>query len=311
MGKKTRAASLSIASNSLLIMLKITAGILTGSVSLIAEAIHSSMDLAAAFIAFFSVRISDKAPDEKHPFGHGKAENISGVAEGILIFIAAIIIIYEAIQKIIHGVHLETIEIGLVIMAVSIFTNILVSRYLMKTARATDSLALEADAKHLTTDVLTMAGVLTGLILVRITGLQIFDPITAILVALIIMKASFDITKKSFGGLMDTRLPRDEEETIAMVINSHTGPVVSFHDLRTRKAGSHRFIDLHLVMPYKVPLEEAHSLCDHLEEHIKGELPNVYLNIHTEPCSAECEICGITCDAGTNTPPGEEFENRV
>ncbi len=311
MGKKTRAASLSIASNSLLILLKIIAGMLTGSVSLIAEAIHSSMDLAAAFIAFFSVRISDKAPDEKHPFGHGKAENISGVAEGILIFIAAIIIIYEAIQKIIHGVHLETIEIGLVIMAVSIFTNILVSRYLMKTARATDSLALEADAKHLTTDVLTMAGVLIGLALVKITSLQIFDPITAILVALIIMKAAVDITRKSFGGLMDTRLPRDEEETIAMVINSHASSVVSFHDLRTRKAGSHRFVDLHLVLPYKVPLEESHSLCDHLEEHIKGELPNIYLNIHTEPCSTECEICSITCDAGTNTRPGEEFENRI
>ena len=309
MTRKTRAATISIASNSLLILLKIVAGILTGSVSLIAEAIHSCMDLAAAVIAYFSVRISDKSPDEKHPFGHGKAENISGVAEGLLIFIAAIIIVYEAIQKIIKGAHLETVEIGLAIMAVSIVTNILVSRYLMKTARQTDSLALEADARHLTTDVLTMAGVLAGLALARITGLHIFDPITALVVAMMIMKAAYDITKKSFGGLMDTRLPRDEEETIELVINEHIGSLVGFHDMRTRKAGSQRFVELHLVLPYKVALEDAHSVCDHLEDHIKGELPNVDLNIHTEPCSAECGSCSIDCTAGAIQ--GWDYENRV
>jgi cation diffusion facilitator family transporter len=311
MTRKTRAASTSIASNSLLILLKIVAGLLTGSVSLIAEAIHSAMDLAAAIIAFFSVRISDKSPDEQHPFGHGKAENISGVAEGGLIFIAAIIIIYEAIQKIITGSHLETIEIGLGIMAISIFTNILISRFLMKTARATDSLALEADAKHLSTDVLTMAGVLVGLALARITGLYIFDPITALLVALMIIKAAFDITKKSFGGLIDTRLPVDEEETIAMVINEHVGPLVGFHDMRTRKSGSQRFVELHLVMPHSVILEDAHKMCDHLEDHIKEELPNIDLQIHTEPCSTDCEVCSVACDYSTKTKPGEEFENRV
>jgi|WetSurMetagenome_2_1015567.scaffolds.fasta_scaffold269088_1 cation diffusion facilitator family transporter len=311
MTRKTRAASLSIASNSLLILLKIIAGILTGSVSLIAEAVHSSMDLAAAIIAFFSVRISDKAPDEKHPFGHGKAENISGVAEGILIFIAAIIIIYEAVHKIITGAHVATIEIGLGIMGLSIVVNILVSRYLMKTAKATDSLALEADAKHLTTDVLTMGGVLVGLALVRITGLAIFDPITALLVALMIIKAAFDITRKSFGGLIDTRLPLDEEQTIAMVINEHSGSLVGFHDMRTRKSGSHRFVELHLVMPHNVALEDAHKMCDHLEDHLKEELPNIDLQIHTEPCSSECELCRVSFGCGTKTGPGEDFESRV
>ena len=309
MTRKTRAATFSIASNSLLILLKIVAGILTGSVSLIAEAIHSCMDLAAAIIAFFSVRISDKSPDEKHPFGHGKAENISGVAEGLLIFIAAIIIVYEAIQKIIKGAHLETVEIGLAIIAVSIVTNVLVSRYLMRTAKQTDSLALEADAKHLTTDVLTMAGVLVGLVLARITGLDIFDPITALLVAMMIMKAAYDITKKSFAGLMDTRLPRDEEETIELVINDHIGSLVSFHDMRTRKAGSQRFVELHLVLPHKVALEDAHTICDHLEDHIRGELPNVDLSIHTEPCSAECGSCSIDCQ--TVDEREWDFENKV
>ncbi len=309
MTSKIRAASVSIASNSLLILLKIVAGMLTGSVSLLAEAIHSSMDLVAAVIAFFSVRISDKSPDVQHPFGHGKMENISGVAEGLLIFVASGIILYEAIHKIIIGTHLETVEIGLTIMGISIVTNILVSRYLMKTARKTDSLALEADAKHLTTDVLTMAGVLVGLALARITGLDIFDPITALLVAMMIIKAAYDITKKSFAGLMDTRLPLDEEETIALVINEHIGSLVGFHDLRTRKAGSHRFIELHLVLPYQAALEDAHSVCDHIENHIKGELPNIDLNIHTEPCSIRCDSCTIDCKPGAVR--GWDSENQV
>jgi cation diffusion facilitator family transporter len=211
---KTRAAATSIASNTLLILLKIAAGIFTGSISLIAEAIHSTMDLAAAVIAYFSVRVSDKPADEQHPFGHGKMENISGVAEGLLIFVAAGIIIYEAIQRLINGATLEFLEIGLGIMVVSIVVNLLVSRYLLKVSRASDSLALEADARHLTTDIMTMGGVLIGLALVRLTGLTIFDPITAILVSLLIIKTAYDITKKSFGGLIDVRLPKAEEEVI-------------------------------------------------------------------------------------------------
>jgi cation diffusion facilitator family transporter len=295
MNKKTRAASLSVASNTFLILLKVVAGVLTGSVSLIAEAVHSSMDLAAAVIAFFSVRLSDKVADDDHPFGHGKAENVSGVTEGILIFLAAGIIISEAIHRILVSAKLETVEIGLAIMALSIAVNILVSRFLFRTAKLTDSLALEADAKHLSTDVLTMAGVFLGLALVRITGLSIFDPITALLVALMIIKAAYDITRKSYKGLLDTRLPAEEEAAIASVIDEHTGSLVGFHELRTRKAGSKRFIELHLVMPNRVSLEEAHTMCDHLESDIKDRLMNVDLSIHVEPCSTECNSCNVTC----------------
>jgi cation diffusion facilitator family transporter len=143
---KSKAAATSVASNTFLILLKVVAGLLTGSISLIAEAIHSSIDLAAAIIAFISVRISDKPADEQHPFGHGKAENISGVAEAVLIFVAAGIIIFEAIQRFITGTTLELVEVGIGIMVVSIIVNIIVSRYLLKVSRKTDSLALEADA---------------------------------------------------------------------------------------------------------------------------------------------------------------------
>jgi cation diffusion facilitator family transporter len=295
MGIKTKAAAISIASNSFLIILKIVAGILTGSISLIAEAIHSTMDLIAAIIAFFSVRISDKAADEQHPFGHGKAENISGVSEGILIFVAAGIIIYEAVQKIIFGTQLELVEIGIGLMALSIVANLLVSRYLSKIAKQTDSLALEADSKHLTTDVLTMVGVFIGLVLVRVTGWKIFDPITALVVSLLIIKAAYDITRKSFGGLMDTRLPKTEEETIKAIIKDHSTALTGFHEMRTRKAGSQRFVDLHLVLPRKISLESAHEMCSHLEDDLEKRFPNIDVTIHTEPCEAECDGCRAIC----------------
>jgi cation diffusion facilitator family transporter len=295
--KKTRAAAVSIASNASLIVLKIIAGLITGSVSLIAEAIHSTMDLAAAVIAFFSVRVSDQPADRKHQFGHGKAENISGVVEGLLILVAAGLIIYEAIHKIIVGVNLDIIEVGIAIMGVSIVTNFLVSRYLKKVSTATDSLALEADATHLTTDVLTMVGVFVGLVLVSLTGLTILDPIIAIAVALLIVKAAVDIIRKSYGGLMDVSLPENEQKTIEDLLTQHKDYIVEFHRLRTRKAGSQRQIDLHLVISKTAHVEDAHILCDHLETDIEKLLQNAEVNIHVEPCSSDCDDCKVICDS--------------
>ena len=296
LNRKSKAAGISILSNTSLILLKLVAGIVTGSVSLIAEAIHSMMDLLAAVVAFISVRVSDNPPDAKHPFGHGKAENISGVIEGVLIFIAACLIINEAVHKIIEGTSLEMLEIGMIIMAVSIIVNIVVSRYLVKVSRDTDSLALEADATHLTTDVITMVGVLIGLVVVRVTGLYILDPIIAIIVAIIIIKAAFDITRKSFGGLMDTSLPESEQEAITSCVQEHIGIISGFHKLRTRKAGSQRYLDLHLVIPRTESLEQAHSICDHLEKDMKEILERAEVNIHVEPCDTDCGKCPTSCD---------------
>jgi len=292
---KVKAARLSVVSNSFLILLKLFAGFLTGSISLIAEAIHSIIDLVAAIIAFVSVRVSDRPADEQHPFGHGKAENISGVAEAVLIFVAAGLIVSEAVKRLIVGKTLELVEIGIAIMAVSIVVNILVSRYLLKVSSATDSLALEADARHLTTDVVSMVGVLIGLILVRFTGLNILDPIVAILVALLILKTAYDVIRKSFGGLIDVKLPQAEEDEIRSCIMEHNYQLVAFHDLRTRKAGSHRYIELHLVMPKNASVEEAHHMCDHLEQDIRKRLPRTNVTIHVEPCATECEQCSVSC----------------
>jgi cation diffusion facilitator family transporter len=299
--KKSRAAAVSIASNTALILLKLAAGFITGSVSLIAESIHSVMDLIAAIVAFISVRISDSPADKKHQFGHGKAENLSGVIEGILILVAAGLIVNEAVHKIIKGVNLEIIEVGIVIMGVSIVVNIFVSRYLFKVSRATDSLALEADATHLSTDVLTMAGVFIGLIIVRLTGLSILDPMIAILVALLIVKAAVAIIRKSYGGLMDVSLPEGEQALIESCIMQHNDRIIEFHHLRTRKAGSQRQVDLHLVIPKTASVDEAHHLCDHLETDIEGILHNTEVNIHIEPCAASCVDCSVTCRVRNNT----------
>jgi len=290
---KSGAAGLSVASNSLLIILKIAIGIITGSVAILAEGIHSLLDLAAAIIAFFSVRVSDRPADEQHPFGHGKVESISGVVEGILIFIAAGIIIYEAVKRLITGAAVELLEAGIAVMVVSIMVNILVSRRLLKVSMATDSMALYADARHLTTDVWTSVGVLIGLVAVKLSGLNILDPILALLVALFILKAAYDVVRGSFGGLMDVRLPKTEENEIMSCIMEHSGQLVGFHELRTRKAGNQRFIELHLVMPKNASVEEAHRMCDHLEQDIKNRLQFTSITIHVEPCSIECDQCFV------------------
>lgn len=299
---KSGAAALSVGSNALLILLKIAAGLVTGSISILAEAIHSLVDLVASLIAFFSVRIAGHPADEEHPFGHGKAENIAGAVEGGLIFLAAGVIIYEAVRRLkFGGVAIELAEVGVVVMFISVIANIFVSRHLYRIARATDSLALEADADHLRTDVFTSLGVLLGLLAIRLSLLfggeafTILDPLVALGVALLILRTAYRITRKSVAGLLDTRLPMEEEDRIKESIEEHYQELVGFHALRTRKAGGQRHIDLHLVMAKSVSLEEAHRICDHLEEDFEDKLSQTSVVIHCEPCDSECEQCSIIC----------------
>ena len=299
---KTGAAGLSVLSNTLLILLKLVAGILTGSVSIIAEAIHSGIDLLAALIAFVCLRIAGKPADREHPFGHGKVENVSGTIEAVLIFVAAIFIIYEAINRIIAEAIVEYLSIGIAVMAISVVVNIIVSRHLLRIARDSDSIALEADARHLTADVYTSLGVLVGLVLVQVTGLNILDPIIAIGVAIFILRAAYSLTRRAFPPLIDIRLPEDEEELIVSTMSEHMGELVGFHELRTRKAGSERYIELHMIMARDASIERAHSLCDHLEEDIKSRLPNIHVTIHVEPCEMECDTCPDSCPQDQKMP---------
>ncbi len=303
---KKGVAALSITSNATLVVLKLTVGLTIGSVSVISEAIHSSIDLLAATMAFFAVRAAAKPPDDEHLFGHGKAENLSGAVEAVLIFLAAIMIIYEAVQKLMHGVNLESVDLGIVVMGVSAIANTFVSRQLMRVAKATESMALEADAWHLTTDVLTSLGVTVGLVVVRLTGLTVLDPIIAIAVALFICRTAFDITRRSIRDLLDTSLPADEQALIREVLDKHKSDMVGYHEIRSRKSGSERHVDLHLVMNRNVTVQQSHDLCDHLESDLKDALGSLTLNIHVEPCALDCETCESDSEQDGTPSAGEK-----
>ena len=281
MNKKVKIARLSILSNSLLIIMKLVVGLMSGSVSIISEAIHSSMDLVAAVIAFFSVSVSDTPPDSRHPYGHGKVENISGVIEAILIFVAAIWIILEAVRKILgEEIVLESLWLGSVVMVISAIVNIIVSRKLYKVARETKSVALEADALHLKTDVYTSAGVAVGLGLILITDIKWLDPVVAILVALFIIKESYELLKRAFSPLLDTAWGVDEIDELEKKLNDMG---VNYHDLRTRAAGNYRFIDIHVEIPENESVRDAHKYCDMIEDELTDCFSNLNVTIHIEP----------------------------
>jgi len=291
---KTRVALLSVASNSVLVALKIAVGIFIGSVAVISEAVHSGIDLIAAVVALIAVRTSNKPADEKHPFGHGKIENISGTFEAWLIFLAAIWIVYEAVQKLISPAPIETAVLGVGVMLVSALVNIIVSRQLFKVGRQTDSIALQADAWHLRTDVYTSAGVMAGLAMIWWGGrflpgydLNWIDPLCAIAVALLITKAAYDLTKQSAQDLMDANLP-EEEASMRELIKSYRPVIRGFHYLRTRKAGHQRFIEFHIQVDLDMTVNASHSLAQELSRKFKHDFPNSTVTIHIEPCAGEC-----------------------
>jgi cation diffusion facilitator family transporter len=299
---KMKAARISVVSNSLLVSAKLAVGIFMGSVAVLSEAMHSGLDLMASVIAFYAVRKAGKPADERHPYGHGKWENVSGVVEALLILLAAAYIIYEAVLRLQHGsaIKEEHLGMGTAIMGLSAVVNWFVSRYLFQVAGETDSVALEADAWHLRADVYTSAGVLVGLVLIFFTKLTILDSVAAIAVAVLIIKSSVDLTKSAAADLFDTRLPREDEVIIRKVLSGYQEGCVDFHRLRSRKSGSMRFIDLHLVVPRKWSIEEAHQVSDRIEKEIREALANTQVIIHIDPCNKSlnpCESCSREPDA--------------
>jgi cation diffusion facilitator family transporter len=289
---RSGAARLSILVVVCLIALKVAVGAITGSLSILAQAVDSFLDLFAVSITFLAIRVASKPADTEHPFGHGKAENIAAIIQAVLIFLAGGSIIYAAVQRARTETALEMTEAGIAVMAVSILASIFLSRYLRRVAKKEDSAALEANAHNIAADVYSAAAVLIGRAVVRFTGLDIIDDILAGVVALIILKVAFDVLRHSLGALVDVKLPEEEEAAIKLAIMEHfVGEVVSFHKLRTRKAGSQRYIDLHLVMPRLVSIEEAHNMCDHLEKDMKNRLHRTDVTIHVEPCDGKCDAC--------------------
>ena len=295
----TSAAKLLLATVIGLFGLKVVVGMVTGSISIWAQAVDSSLDIFAVVITFLTVGYSAKPADHEHPFGHGKVEDIAAGIQAVLLFGAASAIIYSAITRIIGGEAIQLTEAGIGIMLVSMITNILLSRHLFRVARATESPALEANANNIRGDVYSTTGVLVGLTIVRIGAffgldLDIIDPIIALVVSLLILRATYRVGRMAWGGLIDVRLPREEEDEVMSCIEEHGNQIVGFHELRTRKSGNQRFIDLHLVMPRDASVEEAHRMCDHLEEDLKNRLPNSSVTIHVEPCNVECGECLVS-----------------
>lgn len=283
MNRKVKVSLISIISNSILILFKIIAGILSGSVSIISEAIHSGMDLIASLVAFYSVKESSKPADKDHPYGHGKIENISGIFEGILIFVAAGMIVFEAVKKIINPSVIEKEYIALAVMLFSALVNFFVSRKLYKVAKEEDSMALEADALHLKTDVYTALGVGFGILLIMVTKLSILDSIVAILVAMLIVKEAFELCKNALGYLIDTKLPDKDEEKIKMIIEQNKDKFIDYHKLKTRKSGNMKHIDFHITVNPDLTVREAHNIIAVLKKEMCDSLKNTRVNIHLDP----------------------------
>ncbi len=280
-----------------LILLKVIAGWISGSISVFAQAADSFLDLFAGVVTFFAVRIATRPADEEHPFGHGKVEDMAGMVQGVLLFIAAGLIIYSSVGRIINKTPIELAEAGMGAMVVSMVASVLLSRHLLKVSRATGSVVLEANARNITGDIYSTAAVLVGLLVVRLTGLSILDPIIAIGIAIYIAKIAYDAINKPLLGLVDASLPHSEQAVIKSCLAEQGNQVVGFHELRTRRSGNQRYIDLHLVMAKGISLEQAHQVCDLLEVDIRARLPRTNVTIHVEPCDGKCKYCSINPSA--------------
>ncbi|HUS76305.1 MAG TPA: cation diffusion facilitator family transporter [Methanothrix sp.] len=311
--RKSNVALLSVISNSSLVILKLVVGTMIGSVSIISEAIHSSVDLLAAIIALFAVRTSGKPADEDHPFGHGKVENISGTLEALLIFLAATWILYEAAEKLKNPEPLQEVGWGIAVMLFSVAANIFVSNRLSKVGDETDSVALKADACHLRADVYTSLGVFCGLAIIVVGGLiipdvnlQWVDPAAAIVVAVLIIKAAYHLTVESARDLVDVGLPADEVEDVRRLILAFAPTIRGIHRLRTRKAGASRFVDFHMRVDATMSVDESHRITDMITCSIKERYPGTTVTIHIEPCN-----CALAKDGSCGCLLSEEAKRAL
>ena len=310
--RKERVAMLSVASNSVLVLFKVIIGVLIGSVSIISEAIHSGMDLVAAVIAMFSVRTSSVPADDRHPFGHGKIENISGFVEALLIFVAAFWIIFEALKKLNSPNVMEFAEWGVAVMLFSSVVNYIVSRKLFRVGKEADSIALQADAWHLRTDVYTSVGVMAGLSVIWLghkfvpnPDIHWIDPVAALFVAVLILRAAYDLTVHSILDLLDVKLPPEEEDFIRGII-IHQPLIYGFHQLKTRKAGHVRFVEFHIKVDPQMSVLDSHGITKTLKQNIRKKFTDCVITIHIEPCDG---VCSDVCAAGCLLP--EEKKPRV
>jgi cation diffusion facilitator family transporter len=279
----SRAAALSFVSNASLLVLKLVVGILTGSIAVLSDAIDSAEDAIASSFAFFSVRVSARPPDAEHPYGHGKVESLAAFAQAVLIAGGGVFIVIQAVRRLVEVQAEIAVAPGLAAMAVTAVVNLGVALYVTRVAGVTGSLALRSDSRHLWTNIAQAGAVILALALVGITGRVLFDPIVALLLACYLLWTAAQVFRIGVVEVMDVRLPPEEIEVIERCIMGYQNEIGDYHDLRTRRSGRQRYVDLHLTLDATRSLEEAHGTCDRIEEEIMRRLPGTVVTIHVEP----------------------------
>lgn len=293
----TRFAWLSIGAAITTIVLKTGAYLLTDSVGLLSDAIESLVNLAGAIMALVMLTIAARPADESHVYGHSKAEYFASVTEGLLILGAAIAIISAAVSRLLHPRGLEQLGLGLAVSVAASAVNFIVARILLREGKNRNSITLEADSRHLMTDVWTSVGVISGVAIAGSTGWQILDPIIAILVALNIIWTGFQLVNRSISGLMDAALPVQEQNLIKDVMERYRGKGVNFHALRTRQAAARRFVSVHMLVPGEWTVHDAHHVAEDFEADIRATLGGVVtVFTHMEPVEDELSMEDIFLD---------------
>ena len=290
--KSTRKmALLSIATSIVTLALKFGAYFLTDSVGMLSDALEAFVNLAAGLVAFGALTVAEQPADDRHTFGHDKAEYFSSGVEGILILVAAGSIIFAASERFLHPTELENIGPGLLVGVLAAAMNFTTARLMLRVGREHDSITIEADAKHLMTDVWTSAGVLGGLFIVMLKPQwHVLDPLIAIAVGIHIIFTGIELLRRTIEGLMDTALSTEEVRLTTKLIRDHLPAGAAFHDLRTRKAGPRRFIEFHLLVPGHTSVAKSHALCDSIERAIARGLANASVTIHVEPAETETPV---------------------
>lgn len=296
-------AWLSLVTAFLVIGLKSVAYWITGSVGLLSDALESVANVVGASAALIALTIAARPADDDHPYGHGKAEYFSSGLEGGMIFFAALVIAAAAVERLLHPQPLERIGIGLAVSAIATVLNLAVARILLAAGRRHHSIALEADARHLMTDVWTSVGVLLGVGAVMMTGLHWLDPAIALVVAANIVRTGVSLVRRSVSGLMDSAMDADEQRVVHSVLERYRVEGVQYHALRTRRAGARRFIDFHVLVPGAWTVQQGHDMLERIEADIRAQLANAVIFTHLEPVEDPASWRDVALDAETRAPP--------
>jgi len=302
---KTRAAFISITVASFLAVIKLITGLLINSLVVISSAIDSIMDIVTSTINYYALKASESPPDKEHPFGHHKFESMASFIQSIIIMLSGAYIFYEAYKKFTGSGIIKNINSGLYIMVISIIITIVLTFYLNRVAKKENSTVLKADALHYEIDILTNSGIIITLIIIKLTGNEMIDPLISVAIAVYIFYSAAKLNIKVVKELVDSKIPESVKTHLIDILNKYEEYHLDFHRLRTRQAGSKKFIDLHLTLCKKITLEDAHAIADAIERQVKKEIKDSDITIHIEPCTDK------DCPGIENCKKKPKIENKL